>query len=115
PRSVAAAMGLDFILDQAEEWAEMKRDDGDVSSERHAELREEIEAVRESAFWDRDFESLWEPGAADSFIEMGQPAAPNEEGIPDLLETERIVANQMRYMNLRFGEWFDPFWEVDGQ
>ena len=83
---------MEAILVEAELQADPLLDSRALSPSRRAELMEEIEDLREVSFKDRDFEFLFDPGK-DGAVED-----------PDL-------QIQMGFVNLRFADWFSPFWE----
>ncbi|MQB02005.1 MAG: hypothetical protein GEU78_17375 [Actinobacteria bacterium] len=90
--SVAEERAMEEILAQADAHLELGVEVGDISCEREPGLAEDIETLREVSFKDRDFEWLFQPAAH------------------GLVEDLRVDA-QLRFMNLRFAEWFRPFWE----
>jgi len=89
---VAEELAMEAILVEAELQADLRLDSRALSPSRRAELMEEIEDLREVGFKDRDFEFLFDPGK-DGAVED-----------PDL-------QTQMGFVNLRFADWFSPFWE----
>jgi len=89
---VAEELAMEAILVEAECQADLLVDSRALSPSLRAELMEEIEDLREVSFKDRDFEFLFDPGK-DGAVED-----------PDL-------QIQMGFVNLRFADWFSPFWE----
>jgi hypothetical protein len=89
---VAEELAMEAILVEAELQADLRLDNGALSPSRRAELMEEIEDLRNVSFKDRDFEFLFDPGK-DGAVE--DPA----------------LQTQMGFVNLRFADWFSPFWE----
>ena len=89
---VAEELAMEAILVEAELQADLRLDNGALNPSRRAELMEAIEDLREVSFKDRDFEFLFDPGK-DGAVED-----------PDLQA-------QMGFVNLRFADWFSPFWE----
>ena len=90
--SVADELAMEAILVGAEVQAELRMDAGVLSPSLRVQLNDEIETLREVSFNDRDFEFLFE-ARKDGAVED-----------PDLQA-------QMGFVNLRFADWFSPFWE----
>ena len=88
--SVAHELAMEAILVGAEAQAELRMNV--LSPSRPAQLNDEIETLREVSFKDRDFELLFEPRKDGAVEDAGLEA-------------------QMGFLNLRFADWFLPFWE----
>jgi len=82
--SVADELAMEAILVGAEVQAELRME--------VVQLDDEIETLREVSFKDRDFEFLFEPRKDGAVEDPGLQA-------------------QMGFVNLRFADWFLPFWE----
>src|SRR5713101_124115 len=91
--SVAEEFAMEAILAESEALAELQLHSGVLSSSAQAEVAEAIEMLRDLSFKDRDFEFLFHV-EKDGAVED-----------PDLQA-------QLGFANLRFADWFRPFWNV---
>ncbi len=92
--SVAEEFAMEAILAESEALAELQLHSGVLSSSAQAEVAEAIEMLRDLSFKDRDFEFLFHV-EKDGAVED-----------PDLQA-------QLGLANLRFADWFSPFWDED--